>query len=191
MLFCSGEYRLVASACADRIGRQPARDGCCGIPAGGGHGREILLKGGNAVDAAVATAFAMAVTYPSAGNLGGGGFMLIHPAGGKSPPVVIDYREKAPAAAKRTMFTKTDTWYSHKAVGVPGTVSGLALAHQRFGKLPWKDVVGPAVKLAEEGFLIDEQLAWSLNFIVGSFQVTPELRRVLGKDGGSSRLAGR
>ncbi len=138
------------------------------------------------MDAAVATAFAMAVTYPSAGNLGGGGFMVIHPADTKTAPVVIDYRETAPAAAKRTMFTKKDSWYSHKAVGVPGTVRGLALAHQRFGKLPWKEVVAPAIKLADEGFLIDAQLAGSLNGIVGSFQVTPELRRVLGKDAGRS-----
>src|SRR5439155_23750474 len=86
-------------------------------------------------------------------------------------------------AATRTTFTKKDSWYSHRAVGVPGTVAGLALAHKKYGKLPWKDVVAPAVKLAE-GFVIDEQLASSLNRIVGSQQVTPELRRVLGKDGG-------
>jgi gamma-glutamyltranspeptidase/glutathione hydrolase len=154
-------------------------------PPGADVGRDILLKGGNAVDAAVATAFAMAVTYPSAGNLGGGGFMVVHPADGK-PPVVFDYRETAPAAARRTMFTKKDSWYSHKAVGVPGTVSGLALAHKRFGKLPWKAVVLPAVRLAEDGFRIDEQLAGSLNHVVGSFQVTPEMRRVLGKNNGRS-----
>ncbi len=155
-------------------------------PTGADTGRDILLRGGNAVDAAVATAFAMAVSYPSAGNLGGGGFMVIHPADGKTAPVVIDYRETAPTAAKRTMFTKKDSWYSHKAVGVPGTVRGLALAHKQFGKLPWKEVVAPATKLAEDGFLIDAQLAGSLNNIVGSFQVTPELRRVLGKAGETS-----
>src|SRR6202035_449463 len=98
-------------------------------PPGADVGRDILLKGGNAVDAAVAAALAMAVTYPSAGNLGGGGFMVIHPPAGKAAPVVIDYREVAPGAARRTMFTAKDSWYSHKAVGVPGTVSGLALAH--------------------------------------------------------------
>jgi gamma-glutamyltranspeptidase/glutathione hydrolase len=155
-------------------------------PTGADTGKDILQRGGNAVDAAVATALAMAVTYPSAGNLGGGGFMVIHPADGKTQPVVIDYREAAPAAAERTMFTKKDSWYSHKAVGVPGTVRGLALAHQRFGKLAWRDVVSPAVKLAEDGFIIDAQLANSLNWIVGCFQVTPELRRVLGKDEGRS-----
>jgi gamma-glutamyltranspeptidase/glutathione hydrolase len=153
-------------------------------PPGADVGRDVLLAGGNAVDAAVATAFAMAVTYPSAGNLGGGGFMLVHPAPGKGGPMVIEYREKAPAAAKRTMYTKKDSWYSHKAVGVPGTVAGLHLAHRTYGKLPWKAVVAPAVKLAEDGFIIDSQLAGSLNWITSTTQVTPELRRVLGKDGG-------
>jgi gamma-glutamyltranspeptidase/glutathione hydrolase len=152
-------------------------------PPGADVGRDVLLRGGNAVDAAVATAFAMAVTYPAAGNLGGGGFMVIHP-GGKGEPVVIDYRETAPAAASRTMFTKKDSWYSHKAVGVPGTVAGLALAHRKYGKLPWKDLVLPAVKLAEGGFAIDGRLARSLNWVVGSHQVTWELRKVLGKGGG-------
>ncbi len=153
-------------------------------PPGADVGRDVLLRGGNAVDAAVATALAMAVTYPSAGNLGGGGFMVIHPGDNRSAVTVIDYRETAPAAARRTMFTRKDSWYSHKAVGVPGTVAGLALAHQKYGKLPWKDLVAPAIKLAEDGFVIDEQLAGSLNWIVGSEQVTPELRRVLGKNNG-------
>jgi gamma-glutamyltranspeptidase/glutathione hydrolase len=153
-------------------------------PPGADAGRDVLLAGGNAVDAAVATALVMAVTYPSAGNLGGGGFMLIHPAPGKGEPVVIDYREVAPKAATRTIFTKKDSWYSHRAVGVPGTVAGLELAHKKYGKLPWKAVVAPAIKLADEGFAIDERLASSLNWIVSADQVTPELRRVLGKNGG-------
>ncbi|HTU20634.1 MAG TPA: gamma-glutamyltransferase [Gemmataceae bacterium] len=159
-------------------------------PPGADTGRDILLKGGNAVDAAVATAFAMAVTYPAAGNIGGGGFMLIHPAGGKGAPVVIDYREKAPRAAHKTMFTKDDSWYSAKAVGVPGTVRGLALAHAKFCTLPWKELVMPAVKLAEEGFVIDAALAGSLNWIVGSSPEFPELRRVFGKPGGGEWKAG-
>ena len=120
-------------------------------PTGAEVGRDILLKGGNAVDAAVATAFTMAVTYPAAGNIGGGGFMVIYP-GNKTEPVVIDYRETAPAAAHKSVFAKGESWYTHKAVGVPGSVRGLYLAHSKFGKLPWKDVVAPAVKLAEEGF---------------------------------------
>jgi gamma-glutamyltranspeptidase/glutathione hydrolase len=158
-------------------------------PPGADVGRDILRKGGNAVDAAVATAFAMAVTYPSAGNIGGGGFMLVHPAGG-GEPVLIDYREKAPRAASKSMYTKKDSWYSAKAVGVPGTVRGLALAHARFGKLSWKELVMPAVQLAEEGFVLDNQLAASLNWIVGSSPEFPELRRVLGKNGEAVWQAG-
>jgi len=149
-------------------------------------GRDVLKQGGNAVDAAAATAFAEAVTWPGAGNIGGGGFMLIYP-GGKAEPVVIDYRETAPLAATKTMFTRKDDSYSPKSVGVPGTVAGLALAHSRFGKLPWKDVVMPAVKLAEDGFVIDEALASSLNSVLGSSKDNAELQRVLGKDGGQSR----
>ena len=153
-------------------------------PPGAEVGCAVLKRGGNAVDAAVATALAMAVTYPSAGNLGGGGFMVIHPVAGKGSPVVIDYREKAPAGASRAMFTKKDTIYCAKAVGVPGTVSGLALAHGKFGKLPWKAVVEPAIELAEEGFGMDLQLASSLNWVTNGRQVTPEMRRVLAKANG-------
>jgi gamma-glutamyltranspeptidase / glutathione hydrolase len=151
-------------------------------PPGAEVGRDILQRGGNAVDAAVATAFAMAVTYPAAGNIGGGGFMVIYP-GGEAKPVVIEYREMAPAAATKTMFKKSDSLYTHKVVGVPGTVRGLALAHAKFGKLPWKDVVMPAVKLAEDGFAIDDALAGSLNYAVGSSSEFAELTRVFGKDG--------
>lgn len=147
-------------------------------------GGAILEKGGNAVDAAVATAFALAVAYPAAGNIGGGGFMVVY-LGGKAEPVAIEYRETAPTAATRTMFSAGDSLYGHKVVGVPGTVRGLALAHQRFGKLPWRDVVGPALRLAEEGFVLDDTLASSLNAIVRGSDRFPELRRVLGKDGGT------
>ncbi|HMF14748.1 MAG TPA: gamma-glutamyltransferase [Gemmataceae bacterium] len=147
-------------------------------------GRDILKKGGNAVDAAAATAFALAVTYPAAGNIGGGGFMLVYPANGKAP-TVIEYRETAPAGATRTMYRKGETWYTHRAVGVPGTVRGMALAHQKFGKLPWKEVIAPAIRLAHEGFVLDASLASSLNSIVWFSTDFPELRRVLGKNGGS------
>jgi gamma-glutamyltranspeptidase/glutathione hydrolase len=154
-------------------------------PQGADVGRDVLQKGGNAVDAAVATAFAMAVTWPAAGNIGGGGFMLVYP-GGKAEPVVIDYRETAPLAATKTMFGRNDSAYSHKVVGVPGTVRGLALAHAKFGKLPWKDVVTPAVKLADEGFAITGPLARSLNSAVSGGKEFAELCRVLGKDGGKA-----
>jgi gamma-glutamyltranspeptidase/glutathione hydrolase len=146
-------------------------------------GLAVLKRGGNAVDAAVATAFALAVTYPPAGNIGGGGFMVVH-AGGTAPPVVIDYRETAPAAATTDMFAKKAPLHGHKVVGVPGTVRGLALAHRRFGKLPWQDVVGPAVRLAEDGFVLDAHLAGSLNKVLGAAKDYAELQRVFAKPGG-------
>jgi gamma-glutamyltranspeptidase/glutathione hydrolase len=150
-------------------------------------GLEILRRGGNAVDAAVTVALALAVTYPAAGNIGGGGFMLVHPPGGKGDPVVFEYRETAPGKATRTMFGKGDSAYGCKVVGVPGTVRGLALAHQRFGKLPWKDLVAPAIRLAEKGFALDEHVAKSLNKVVAEAKDFPELRRVFGKDGGKAK----
>lgn len=154
-------------------------------------GLSILKQGGNAVDATVATAFALAVTYPAAGNIGGGGFMVIHPAPGKGKPTVIEYRETAPAAATKTMYTgKDSSMYGHKVVGVPGTVRGMALAHKRFGKLPWKDLVLPAVKLAHDGFAIDAELADSLNKIVRAADGFAELRRVFGKNGRPEWKAG-
>jgi len=118
---------------------------------------DILLAGGNAVDAAVATGFALAVTYVDAGNIGGGGFMLIYMDG---EAIFLDYREVAPLAAHRDMFLDDDkaviqnlSLIGSKAAGVPGTVAGFWEAHQRFGKLPWHELVEPAIKLAEEGFV--------------------------------------
>jgi gamma-glutamyltranspeptidase/glutathione hydrolase len=148
-------------------------------------GVRILKQGGNAVDAAVATAFALQVTWPEAGNIGGGGFMLIYPGPG-AEPVAIDYRETAPAAVKADTFASTRSHLGHKIVGVPGTVRGLALAHRKYGKLPWKEVVAPAVRLAEEGFPINGPLASSLNEILGKSRAFPELCRVYGKPGGSA-----
>src|SRR5258706_8011172 len=145
-------------------------------------GRDVLRHGGNAVDAAVATAFALAVTFPEAGNIGGGGFMLIHPAnGGSRGPVFIDYREAAPAGSTRDMFAATKP-SSAQLVGVPGTVRGLALAHAWFGRLAWKELVEPAIKLAKDGFVIDEYLAGALNDVVRTSADFPELRRVFAKD---------
>ncbi|HEX5072629.1 MAG TPA: gamma-glutamyltransferase [Gemmatimonadaceae bacterium] len=134
-------------------------------------GASILARGGNAVDAAVATAFALAVTHPSAGNLGGGGFMIVRTADGKATS--FDYRERAPAASTPTMYLEADgtidrslTHAGWLAPGVPGTVRGLALAHQKFGKLPWADVVRPAARLAVQGFPLSKDLASSLNSAV-------------------------
>jgi len=132
-------------------------------------GVEILDRGGNAVDAAVAVGFALAVTYPRAGNLGGGGFMVIHLANGTDTS--IDYRETAPAAATPTMFLDAQgnpdaqkSRDSGLAVGVPGTVAGLALALQKYGsgKFTLADVIAPAITLAEEGFPVEDDLADSL-----------------------------
>ena len=148
-------------------------------PPGSDVGAEILKQGGNAVDAAVATAFALAVTHPAAGNIGGGGFMMIYPGGGKEP-VCIEYRETAPAAATRTMFSPDGSSFGHKIVGVPGTVRGMALAHQKFGKLPWKQLVLPAVRLAGQGFAVDAPLAKDVNKILSDKATQPfaEMRRV-------------
>jgi gamma-glutamyltranspeptidase / glutathione hydrolase len=159
-------------------------------PHGADVGLAILKQGGNAVDAAVATAFAMAVTYPAAGNIGGGGFMLVHPVPGKGEPVVFEYRETAPAAATNDMFKPGASLHGHRTVGVPGTVRGLALAHQKFGKLPWKTLVLPAAALAEDGFIIDQSLAKSLNGILTKAKDFAELQRVFGKKDGKAWAAG-
>ncbi len=131
-------------------------------------GAAVLRKGGNAVDAAVATEFALAVCYPEAGNIGGGGFMLIRTADGSTS--VIDYREKAPSLAGRDMFldaegnvadsASTDT---HLASGVPGTVDGMISAHSKYGRLPFSEVIQPAIDLAEKGYALPAWQARSLN----------------------------
>jgi gamma-glutamyltranspeptidase/glutathione hydrolase len=133
-------------------------------------GVEILDRGGNAVDAAVAVGFALAVTYPRAGNIGGGGFMVIHLAK-DNRDVAIDYRETAPAAATATMFLDAKgnpdpkkSRDSGLAVGVPGTVAGLALAQQKYGsgKLSLADLIAPAIRLAQQGFPVEDDTADSL-----------------------------
>jgi gamma-glutamyltranspeptidase/glutathione hydrolase len=147
-------------------------------------GADVLKAGGTAVDAAVAVAFAEAVTWPEAGNIGGGGFMLVRPGDG-SPPAFFDYRETAPAAATAEMFAKGIDYQSHTVAGVPGTVRGLELAHRRFGKRPWKELVLPAVKLAADGFTVDGPLAGRLNGVLTGERVrNEEFRRVYGKPGG-------
>src|SRR5436190_15576984 len=159
-------------------------------------GAAILRKGGNAVDAAVATAFALAVTHPSAGNIGGGGFMVIRPA--KGTPITVDYRERAPLKSTQTMYLDSTgkiarqlTATGYLAPGVPGTVRGLAAAHKRFGKLPWKDLVMPAVELAEKGFALSDALARSLNREVGGAMAKyPASVAAYGKPGGGQWKAG-
>lgn len=154
-------------------------------------GAQVLAEGGTAVDAAVATAFAMAVTWPEAGNIGGGGFMLVHPIKGK--PKCIDYREKAPGKAHLRMFSADSSTYHPLAVGVPGTVAGMSLAHQEYGRLKWERLVRPSVELARQGFAVDAFLAQSINSIItraGSDPRYAELRRVYGRADNESWTAG-
>lgn len=147
-------------------------------------GLAVLKQGGNAIDATVATAFALAVSHPAAGNIGGGGFMVVHSPRGS--PRVFDYRETAPAAATRTMFKKGDSPYSHKVVGTPGTVRGMALAHQKFGKLSWKALVEPAVGLAEKGYVLDKHHAESLNKMLAQAKNNAEFQRVFANPEGGA-----
>ncbi|HYS54758.1 MAG TPA: gamma-glutamyltransferase [Thermoanaerobaculia bacterium] len=153
-------------------------------------GADIMKRGGNAVDAAVAVALTLAVTWPEAGNLGGGGFMLLREADGTEE--ALDYRERAPLAATRDMYLdangeiiKDASLVGYKAIGVPGTVAGLALAHKRHGKLPWADVVEPARKLAADGFTVSQYLARSLAMkrIVERMQKFPESWHIFQRDG--------
>ena len=121
---------------------------------------EVLKNGGNAIDAAVTAAFSLAVTQPRSGNIGGGGFMLIS-SESTNDVIAIDYREKAPSAATGNMFLNADgnvdknlSRYSHKAVGVPGTVAGLAFALEKYGTISLQEALLPAIKLAQEGFIV-------------------------------------
>ena len=123
---------------------------------------QIFKEGGNAVDAAAAIAFTLAVTYPEAGNLGGGGFMTLFMNG---KPYFLDYRERAPLAATKTMYLDGEgkviegmSLIGDRAVGVPGTVEGMWEAQRRFGNLRWAQVLGPAIAYAREGFEVDAQL---------------------------------
>jgi gamma-glutamyltranspeptidase/glutathione hydrolase len=158
-------------------------------------GAAVLARGGNAVDAAVATAFALAVTHPAAGNIGGGGFMIVGTPDGEL--TTFDYREKAPLAATRTMYLGADgkidrtlTAAGYLAPGVPGTVRGLEMAHRKFGRLAWKDVVMPAVELAD-GFTVSAALARGLNREVrGSMARFPAAVAAYGKPGGGDWTAG-
>ena len=131
-------------------------------------GRDILAKGGNAVDAGVAVAFALAVTLPRAGNLGGGGFMLVHDAESGETDA-IDYRETAPSGAERDMFLDENgdadsdkSLFSGLGSGVPGTVAGMKLALDKYGTMPWPVVIAPAIRLAQEGIVVTPDLANSL-----------------------------
>ena len=154
-------------------------------------GSRILQQGGNVVDAAVATGFALAVTYPRAGNLGGGGFMLIHLAEGNRQ-LFIDYRETAPAAASRDMFLLPDgkedlmrEYYSLQASGVPGTVAGMLYALETYGSMSRQQVLAPAIALAEEGISVSFALNYELASGGQRLRDDPESLRLFFKPDGS------
>ena len=152
-------------------------------------GVEILRAGGNAIDAAVATAFAMAVSYPSCGNICGTGFMLYHGADGNI--TTFDFRSVAPKAATMKMFLnengefRTSPLETVLSVGVPGTVAGMEVAHSRFGSLPWEQLLEPAIKLASEGFLVDTRLHNEMKACEKTFKEYPSSAKVFLKEGGS------
>ncbi|QIB67654.1 gamma-glutamyltransferase [Kineobactrum salinum] len=159
-------------------------------------GLDMLQRGGNAIDAAVATGFALAVSYPRAGNLGGGGFMLVHLAA-DDRQTLIDYRETAPAAATRDLFLDEDgevdrerAYFSHQAAGVPGTVAGLVLAQERYGTLPLAEVLAPAIDLAEQGLEVSFALNHELNSRAERLQVNPEARRLFFRPEGGVHQVG-
>jgi gamma-glutamyltranspeptidase/glutathione hydrolase len=155
-----------------------------------GIGVDIMKRGGNAADAAVATGIALAVVYPRAGNLGGGGFATVRLANGKA--TTIDFRETAPAAASRDMYLDANgqvisgqSTVGYKAAGVPGTVAGLALLHRKYGsgKLSWSELLEPAHRLAEQGFVVSSNFANDLRSserVLGRF---PESKRIFLRDG--------
>ncbi|WP_222565312.1 gamma-glutamyltransferase [Novilysobacter antarcticus] len=157
-------------------------------------GAQILRDGGNAVDAAVATAFAMAVTLPRAGNIGGDGFMLVHLAKDKRT-VAIDFRSKAPALATLDRFIDADGRIAgdkqgYKAAGIPGTVSGLATAHGKYGRLPWAQVLKPAIALAEDGIVLSRDEAFALDWGRERLALSPAGARVFLHPDGSALRAG-
>jgi gamma-glutamyltranspeptidase/glutathione hydrolase len=190
-LVCSGAPRTAQ----DR--GTPGRDGlvvCTSAPACDA-GAAVMAAGGNAVDAAVATAFALAVTHPAAGNIGGGGFMIVRTPSGEV--TAFDFREKAPLAATPTMYVGANgiidrslTASGYLAAGVPGSVRGLELAHKQFGKLAWKDVVMPGVTLARQGFVVSDALARSLNTELAAMAKYPASVAAFGKPGGGEWAAG-
>ncbi|MFQ5639912.1 MAG: gamma-glutamyltransferase, partial [bacterium] len=151
-------------------------------------GVAILRKGGNAIDAAVATGFALAVVHPAAGNIGGGGFMVIRLADGTT--VAIDYREKAPKAAHENMYLDENgqllrglNHNGYLAIGVPGTIAGFTLALEKFGTMSIKDVIKPAIRLANKGFPVSYSLSRGITFLAETFKKYPASAKVFLKNG--------
>ncbi len=157
---------------------------------------KVLQDGGNAVDAAVTAGFALAVTQPRSGNIGGGGFMLISKGDG-SEPEAIDYREKAPSGATETMYqdesgevVQNRSRFTHLAAGVPGTVAGFAMALERHGTLPLKQALAPAIKLAREGFIVPQRFSEGLEQARERLQHWPATLETFYKEDGSAWQAG-
>src|SRR5436305_1504911 len=150
-------------------------------------GLQVLINGGNAIDAAVAVGFALAVTHPSAGNIGGGGFMLMRLADGRT--TFLDFREHAPQAASRNMYldpagkASQDSVTGYRASGVPGTVRGLEYANKKYGKKPWAELVRPAVDLASKGFILSYGQANGLRAAARGLSQFPESNRIFLREG--------
>src|SRR4051794_13992943 len=158
-------------------------------------GVDVLKKGGNAIDVAVAVGYALAVVYPAAGNLGGGGFMTIQLADGRK--TFLDFREKAPLAATPNMYLdaagnviKDATTTGHLAVGVPGTVSGLEMALAKYGTMKRADLIAPAIRFAEQGFVLDAGDAEMFPTATDAFKVDPATTAIFLKSGGQPYVAG-
>ncbi len=181
----------LAAAAFSAFGREPVRARKAMVaaqePYAADVGVRVLKSGGNAVDAAVAVAFALSVTHPSAGNIGGGGFLLARFAGGRS--TFIDFREMAPASASRNMYIgpdgkpTRDSVTGWRASGVPGTVRGLELAHRKHGRKPWADLVQPAIALAGQGVVLSYAEARSICSAKKLMEQFPESKRIFLKGG--------
>jgi gamma-glutamyltranspeptidase/glutathione hydrolase len=194
------ERHAYVPAAADTVHAVPAEHGMVVAQEkiGARVGADILRRGGNAVDAAVATGFALAVSYPRAGNIGGGGFMIIHSAE-RHEDIAVDYREIAPAAATRDMFLGADgkpdiakSRDSALSIGVPGTVAGLALALEKYGsgKFTLAELLKPAIDLARDGFVIADDMADTLPGIQRRLAHWPASARIFSRADGSSLREG-
>src|SRR6266851_2703277 len=191
---CLCNIPLIVSLClvaADADSHEPvfARKGMVVAqePLAADVGIAVLKSGGNAVDAAVAVGFALAVTHPFAGNIGGGGFMLIRLADGRT--AFIDFREKAPRQATHDMYLDADgkltraSLIGWRAAGVPGTVRGLELAQKKYGRQSWAELLQPAIRLASNGFPVSYWMMQSLRFSADSLSTFPESKHIFLKDG--------
>lgn len=184
-------YLLFPNAFISQTGRAvKAKNGMVvtACPIASDVGSKILKQGGNAIDASVAVGFALSVTYPYAGNLGGGGFMVLHFNTGES--TTIDFREKAPIAAYRDMYLDKDGNYNPKlsqdgitSVGVPGSVAGLIYALEKYGTLSLEQIIQPAIELAEKGFILTEDDASSFNYYFDEFKKYPSTFKIFSKEG--------